>query len=33
MFELMPDLHVAGDPDRLWSSFINGIKRMTVRVG
>jgi cytochrome P450 len=33
MFELMPDLQVAGDPDRLWSSFINGIKRMTVRVG
>jgi cytochrome P450 len=33
MFELMPDLQVVGEPDRLWSSFINGIKRMTVRVG
>ncbi len=32
MFELMPDLQVVGEPDRLWSSFINGIKRMTVRV-
>jgi len=33
MFELMPDLQVVGEPDRLLSSFINGIKRMTVRVG
>ena len=33
LFELMPDLEVVGEPDRLQSSFINGIKRMTVRVG
>jgi hypothetical protein len=33
MFELMPDLEVVGEPDRLRSSFINGIKRMTVRIG
>jgi methyl-branched lipid omega-hydroxylase len=32
MFELMPDLEVVGEPDRLRSSFINGIKRMTVRI-
>jgi cytochrome P450 len=33
MFEQLPDLAVVGEPDRLWSSFINGIKRMTVSVG
>jgi methyl-branched lipid omega-hydroxylase len=33
IFELMPDLQVVGEPDRLLSSFVNGIKRMTVRVG
>jgi cytochrome P450 len=33
MFDQMPDLKVVGEPDRLWSSFINGIKRMTVQVG
>ena len=32
MFEQMPDLEVAGEPARLRSSFINGIKRMPVRV-
>jgi cytochrome P450 len=33
LFELMPDLEVVGEPDRLLSSFVNGIKRMQVRVG
>ena len=33
MFERMPDLEVAGEPARLQSSFINGIKRMPVRLG
>jgi hypothetical protein len=28
----MPDLEVAGEPDRLRSSFINGIKRLPVRL-
>jgi cytochrome P450 len=32
MFERMPDLEVAGEPDRLRSSFINGIKRLPVRL-
>lgn len=32
LFELMPDLEVVGDPDRLRSSFVNGIKRLPVRV-
>ena len=32
MFERMPDLEVAGEPDRLQSSFINGIKRLPVRL-
>jgi cytochrome P450 len=32
MFERMPDLEVAGEPARLQSSFINGIKRMPVRL-
>jgi cytochrome P450 len=32
MFEQMPDLEVAGEPDRLRSSFINGIKRLQVRL-
>jgi methyl-branched lipid omega-hydroxylase len=32
MFEQMPDLEVAGEPDRLKSSFINGIKRLPVRL-
>jgi methyl-branched lipid omega-hydroxylase len=33
MFERMPNLVVAGEPDRLRSSFINGIKRLPVRLG
>lgn len=33
LFDLMPDLEVVSEPDRLQSSFINGIKRLTVRVG
>ncbi len=32
MFELLPDLEVAGEPDHLRSSFINGIKRLPVRL-
>lgn len=33
MFELMPELQVVGEPDRLRSSFVNGIKRLSVSVG
>ena len=33
LFELMPDLQVVGQPDRLRSSFVNGIKRLPVRLG
>ena len=32
IFELLPDLEVVGEPDRLRSSFVNGIKRMPVRL-
>ncbi|MCW2615141.1 MAG: cyp [Frankiales bacterium] len=32
IFELLPDLEVAGEPDRLRSSFVNGIKRLPVRL-
>jgi cytochrome P450 len=32
IFELMPEMQVVGEPDRLRSSFINGIKRMTVKI-
>jgi cytochrome P450 len=32
LFEQMPDLEVIGEPDRLRSSFINGIKRLPVRL-
>jgi cytochrome P450 len=32
LFEQWPDLEVVSEPDRLKSSFINGIKRMTVRL-
>jgi methyl-branched lipid omega-hydroxylase len=32
MFERLPDLEVAGEPDRLQSSFINGVKRLPVRL-
>jgi cytochrome P450 len=33
LFELMPDLEVAGPPDQLRSSFVNGVKRLPVRLG
>lgn len=33
LFELLPDLQVVGPPDRLRSSFVNGIKRLPVRLG
>ena len=32
LFEQMPDLEVVGEPDRLRSSFVNGIKRLPVRL-
>jgi cytochrome P450 len=32
LFEAMPDLEVAGEPDRLRSSFVNGIKRLPARL-
>jgi cytochrome P450 len=32
IFEQLPDLEVVGEPDRLVSSFVNGIKRMQVRL-
>jgi cytochrome P450 len=32
LFTRMPDLEVAGEPDRLLSSFVNGIKRLPVRL-
>jgi hypothetical protein len=28
----MPDLELVGEPDRLLSSFVNGLKRMPVRL-
>jgi cytochrome P450 len=33
LFGLLPDLEVAGEPDRLRSSFVNGIKRLPARLG
>ena len=33
LFEQLPDLEVIGPPDRLRSSFVNGIKRLPVRLG
>ncbi len=33
LFELLPDLEVVGEPDRLRSSFVNGIKRLPARLG
>ena len=33
LFDLLPDLEVAGEPDRLRSSFVNGIKRLPARLG
>jgi hypothetical protein len=32
LFESMPDLEVSGEPDRLVSSFVNGIKRLPARL-
>ena len=32
LFEQLPDLEVVGEPDRLRSSFVNGIKRLPVRL-
>jgi cytochrome P450 len=33
LFEHLPDLEVIGPPDRLRSSFVNGIKRLPARLG
>jgi cytochrome P450 len=33
LFTQLPDLEVAGEPDRLRSSFVNGIKRLPARLG
>jgi cytochrome P450 len=33
LFDQLPDLEVAGEPDRLRSSFVNGIKRLPARLG
>lgn len=33
LFDLLPDLEVAGEPDRLRSSFVNGVKRLPARLG
>jgi cytochrome P450 len=33
ILELLPDLEVTGPPDRLRSSFVNGIKRLPARLG
>jgi cytochrome P450 len=33
LFDLLPDLEVAGESDRLRSSFVNGIKRLPARLG
>ena len=32
LFGQLPDLEVAGEPDRLRSSFVNGIKRLPARL-
>jgi methyl-branched lipid omega-hydroxylase len=32
LFDQLPDLELAGEPDRLRSSFVNGIKRLPVRL-
>jgi cytochrome P450 len=32
LFERLPDLEVTGEPDRLRSSFVNGIKRLPARL-
>jgi methyl-branched lipid omega-hydroxylase len=33
LFDQLPDLEVAGEPDRLRSSFVNGVKRLPARLG
>src|SRR4051794_2937539 len=33
LFERLPDLEVVGPPDRLRSSFVNGLKRLPARLG
>ncbi len=33
LFDQVPDLEVTGEPDRLRSSFVNGIKRLPARLG
>jgi cytochrome P450 len=33
LFDQLPDLEVCGEPDRLRSSFVNGIKRLPARLG
>jgi hypothetical protein len=32
VFDLLPDLEVTGPPDRLRSSFVNGLKRLPARL-
>ena len=32
LFEQLPDLEVTGEPDRLRSSFVNGLKRLPARL-
>jgi cytochrome P450 len=33
LFDQLPDLEVTGEPDRLRSSFVNGVKRLPARLG
>jgi cytochrome P450 len=33
LFEQLPDLEVCGEPDRLRSMFVNGLKRLPARLG
>jgi len=33
LFEICPDLEITGEPDRLRSSFVNGLKRLPARLG
>jgi methyl-branched lipid omega-hydroxylase len=33
LFDRLPDLEVCGEPDRLSSSFVNGLKRLPARLG
>ena len=32
LFEICPDLEITGEPDRLRSSFVNGLKRLPARL-